>query len=142
MTRKKTTPDTPQQAAQQVWLAGLEALSQAQQQGSKMFDALVQEGLAMQRRAQDSPSPNLAEVGSRVQKMGQDLGKEISQRASAPWEKLEGLFEDRVARAIERLGYPGADEVQALRDRVAALEAALGVAGGKPAARAATRKTT
>lgn len=125
MTRKKSPPETPQDAAQQVWLAGLEALSQAQAQGSRMFESLVQEGLAMQRRAEDATGLRFAEVGSRVQQMGQELGKEFTERAAAPWEKIEGLFEERVARALERMAYPSATEVQALRERVAALEKAL-----------------
>lgn len=136
MTQKKPQPETAQQAAQQVWLAGLEALTRAQQQGGRMFEALVQEGLAMQKRAQAATGSPLGDVGQRVQQMGQDLGKEFTQRASAPWEKLEGLFEERVARAVERLGYPPAGEIQALRERVAALEDALKTAQGHAPAQA------
>ena len=134
MTRKKSPPESPQDAAQQVWMAGLEALSQAQAQGGRMFESLVQEGLAMQRRAEDATGLRFGEVGSRMQQMGQELGKEFTGRAAAPWEKIEGLFEDRVARALERMGYPSAAEVQALRERVAALERALKVAKSRDGA--------
>ena len=43
-------------------------------------------------------------------------------------DRLEHLFEDRVARALKSLGLPTAQEVADLQDRVAALEAALKVA--------------
>lgn len=109
------------ETAQQIWLAGLAAFNKAQQEGGKVFDALVQEGLAMQRKAQSTTEAKLNEAGQKVSSMAQEL----SQRASGQWNQLEGLFEERVARALPRLGIPSAQEVQALEARVAALEAQL-----------------
>jgi poly(hydroxyalkanoate) granule-associated protein len=131
---KKDLPFSPSsvqasaQAAQRAWQTGLDALQQAQQQGSKMFDALVQEGLTMQQRAQTAAQGHLKEAGAKAQQ----LGKDLSQQAEAKWDKLEGLFEERVSLALQRLGVPTAKEVEALRDRIAALEDQL--AQAKPAA--------
>jgi polyhydroxyalkanoate synthesis regulator phasin len=41
------------------------------------------------------------------------------------WGKLEQVFEERVARALGRIGTPAASEVEALRRRVDELEAQL-----------------
>ena len=37
-------------SAQQIWLAGLGAFSKAQEEGGKVFDTLVKEGLTIQRK--------------------------------------------------------------------------------------------
>ena len=129
--RDSTIPGA--ESAQQIWLAGLGAFTKAQQEGSKVFDALVQEGLAMQRKAQSTAETKLSEAGQKMSSMAQEL----SQRAGGQWDKLEGLFEERVARALLRLGIPSAEEVQALRERVATLEAQL---RGAPARKAASAK--
>ena len=121
-------------SAQQIWLAGLAAFNKAQQEGGKVFDTLVQEGLAMQRKAQSTAETKLGEASQKVSSMAQEIG----QRASGQWGQLEGLFEERVARALQRLGIPSAEEVQALRERVAALEAQL--RGGAPARKAPPAK--
>jgi len=60
------------------------------------------------------------------------------------WDKLGGIFEDRVARALASMGMPSASEVAQLKARVEALEAALaalqGAAPASQAPRAAARR--
>jgi len=55
-------------------------------------------------------------------------------------DRLEHLFEDRVARALKSLGLPTAHEVADLQERVAALEAALGQKVAPATAKAPPRK--
>lgn len=111
-------PDAIKDSAHEIWLAGLAAFSKAQQEGGKVFEALVQEGLAIQRRTQSAAEEKMAEA---TQKMN-SFANEFSNRATGQLDKLEGIFEDRVARALKGLGVPTAKEVQALADRLAALE--------------------
>lgn len=128
-------PDAIKDSAHEIWLAGLAAFSKAQQEGGKVFEALVQEGLAVQRRTQSAAEEKMAEA---TQKMN-SFANEFSSRASGQLDKLEGIFEDRVARALKGLGVPTAKEVQSLAERVAALEKAG--ATRKPTAKTApTRK--
>ena len=47
-------PRMARESAQQVWLAGLGAFAKAQQEGGKVFEALVREGQALQRKTQDA----------------------------------------------------------------------------------------
>jgi hypothetical protein len=54
-------------------------------------------------------------------------------------DRLEHLFEDRVARALQSLGLPTAKEVADLQARVTQLEAALAVASKTKTA--ASKKT-
>ena len=129
--------DPVRDSAQQIWLAGLGAFTKAQQEGGKVFDALVQEGLAMQRKAQTTAEARLNEASQKVS----HLAQELSQRATGQWNQLEGLFEERVARALQRLGIPSAEEVQALQARVTELEAQLKARAARPGAKAAAKKT-
>ena len=101
---------TVKDSAQQIWLAGLGAFAKAQQEGSKVFEALVKEGEALQ---------------SKTRKVAEDKVVEISGKASGTWDKLEQVFEDRVARALHSLGVPTRQDVQTLTKRVAELTDAV-----------------
>jgi poly(hydroxyalkanoate) granule-associated protein len=130
-------PDNIKDSAQQIWLAGLGAFTKAQEEGSKVFDALVKEGAEMQRKTQLAAEEKLAEATHKVTSMA----SELSTRATGQWDKLETIFEDRVAKAMQRLGVHSAKEVHALAERVEELSKAIEKLSAKPAARAATRKS-
>ena len=93
-------------SANQIWLAGLGAFAKAQAEGGKVFDALVQEGEAMQNRARKTAEDTLSDVKS---------------KATGTWDKLEQVFEDRVARALHSLSVPTRKDVDTLAKRVAEL---------------------
>jgi poly(hydroxyalkanoate) granule-associated protein len=107
--------------AQHVWLAGLGAMAKAQEQGTKAIEALVNEGLAFQRKSQAQAQQRLQEATERLSHMASDFGQQATGRV----DKLEHLFEDRVAKALHRLGMPSLLDIQMLTDRVALLEAQL-----------------
>jgi poly(hydroxyalkanoate) granule-associated protein len=120
---KDTPPlaDNIKDSAQQIWLAGLGAFTKAQEEGSKVFDALVKEGMTMQRKTQAATEEKLAEA---TQKMTH-MASEISAKATGQWGKLESIFEERVAKALGQLGVPTAQQVQDLTARVEALSQEL-----------------
>ncbi len=126
----KASPSDPvSDSAHEIWLAGLGAFTKAQQEGSKMFDALVQEGLSMQRKAQARAEEKLAEASQKVSSLAQEIGS----RATGQWDKLEGLFEERVARALQRLGMPSVWDVQDIASRLDAIEKKLGAGASRKA---------
>jgi poly(hydroxyalkanoate) granule-associated protein len=127
----KSQPDSQTPPAQHVWLAGLGAMAKAQEQGSKAIEALVNDGLAFQRKSQAEAQQRLHEATERLSHMASDFGQQTSGRV----DKLEHLFEDRVAKALHRLGMPTLLDIQILNDRIAQLEAQLAALSG-----AATRK--
>ena len=51
---KRQLARTIRDSAQQIWLAGLGAFGKAQEEGGKVFEALVKEGAAPARRASAS----------------------------------------------------------------------------------------
>ena len=56
------------------------------------------------------------------------------ERAADTWDKLEKVFEDRVQRALVKLGVPGRDDLNALTERVERLTAELRKANATPGA--------
>ena len=121
--KTKASPQSDSQTppAQHVWLAGLGAIAKAQEQGSKAIEALVNDGLAFQRKSQAEAQQRLQEATERLSHMASDFGQQASGRV----DKLEHLFEDRVAKALHRLGMPTLLDLEMLSDRVAQLEAQL-----------------
>ncbi len=104
-------------SAQQIWLAGLGAFAKAQEEGGKAFESLVKEGLSIQRKTQAVAEERISEATNRVTHMATD----ISSKAAGQWDKLENIFEERVAKALNKLGVPSARDVEALIERIDAL---------------------
>ncbi len=121
-------PDLSALSSHQIWLAGLGAMAQAQAQGSKAIESLVNDGLAFQRKSQEEARQRFEEATERFANMAQGLGQQTAGRI----DKLEHVFEERVARALHRLGMPTLQDIADLQARVADLEAQLAKAG-KPA---------
>jgi poly(hydroxyalkanoate) granule-associated protein len=131
-------------SAQQIWQAGLGAFTRAQAEGSKAFEALVKEGVSMQRKTQAAAEGKITEATTKMSTMATD----ISTKASGQWDKLENIFEERVAKALNKLGVPSAKDVAALISRIDELNKAVqklspkssGAATSKPAAKPAAKK--
>lgn len=151
-----------QNYAQEIWLAGLGAFALAQDEGkqllkqgsaqlegtsrkvlgegSKLFNRLVSEGERVHGQSRKAASAAYKEVRGDVE---QTVGK-VRSTAQSNWDKLEQVFEQRVAKALGRLGVPTAQDVRALTDhvselnrRVSALAASKGTA---TAAKTASKK--
>jgi poly(hydroxyalkanoate) granule-associated protein len=129
---------TVKESAQQIWLAGLGAFSKAQEEGGKVFEALVKEGVTLQKRTQVAAEEKLAEATTRMTSMATDL----SSRASGRWDKLETIFEDRVSRAMKKLGVPTARDIEQLARRVEELQRTVAALQGDGSARRPAVKRT
>lgn len=109
------------ESAQQIWLAGLGAFSKAQEEGSRVFETLVKEGLSIQRKTQAAAEEGISETSARMASMA-SMASEFQSKAGNQWGKLENIFEERVAKAMEKLGVPSAKTVESLRARIEQLE--------------------
>jgi len=108
-------------SAQQIWLAGMGAFAKAQAEGGKVFEALVKEGVSLQRKTQAVAEEKLGDVTGKVSSMA----SEVTSKAGASWDKLENIFEERTAKALGKLGVPTAKDVAELTRRVEELSAAV-----------------
>lgn len=105
-------------SAQQIWLAGLGAFAKAQEEGTKVFDTLVKQGMAIQRKTQAVAEDKITEATSRISGVASD----IQSKAGSRWDSLENIFEERVAKALGKLGVPLAQDVATLAERVDRLD--------------------
>jgi len=137
------------ESAREIWLAGLGAFSVAQaeggkliEQGNKLFEKLVSEGGKLEKK-----SRNLAETAVGDLKGGvESKVSAVRQQAVDNWDKLENIFEERVAGVLSRLGAPTAEDVkqlsarvQTLSDKVAALSKSTTAKVAKPRKAAAKK---
>jgi poly(hydroxyalkanoate) granule-associated protein len=128
--------NTVKESAQQIWLAGMGAFAKAQAGGEKVFETLVREGVSLQRKTHAAAEEKITEVTSRMSGMAGGL----SGKANQHWDKLESIFEERVAKALNRLGVPSAKDIEALMARIDTLSANVAKLSGKPAPKAAAKK--
>lgn len=125
------------ESAQQIWLAGVGAFGRAQEEGTRLFEALVKEGMNMEKTTRDLASHKVGKVRDAVE----DRVEQARERATDTWDRLEKVFEERVQRALTRLGVPGREELIALSERVDKLTAELRKQAGAKAG-GATDKTS
>jgi len=121
--------DSLRGSARQIWLAGLGALARAQQEGGKLFETLVREGASLQREFKPDAQERMARARERM--------ADVSAKAS---DRIERMFDERVAKALERLDVPLAGELDALRTRVDELERVLVSLAAKPVTRRRPRR--
>jgi len=104
--------DQMKESAQQIWLAGLGAFAKNQEEGKKVFEKLVDEGMSLQKKTADALHTKVSEATDKITAMASS----ISHQTPAQWAPLEELFQSRVASK---------EEFQALKTRVAELEKLL-----------------
>jgi poly(hydroxyalkanoate) granule-associated protein len=125
------------ESAQQIWMAGVGAFNRAQGEGSKLFEALVSEGMNIEKHTRKIATVRVDAVRDAVE----DRVAGAKARATDSWDRLEKVFEERVQRALNKLGIPGREEVTGLNARIDALTAQLRNGGGKkPSAKKAAAK--
>ncbi len=125
-------------SAQQIWQAGLGAFSRAQAEGTKAFEALVKEGMTLQRKTQSAAEEKLSEATHKMS----DMANGISVKASGQWDKLESIFEERVAKALNKLGVPSSKDVSALIERIEELNKSVQKLSAKGTVARPTAKPT
>ncbi|HKW83552.1 MAG TPA: phasin family protein [Burkholderiaceae bacterium] len=127
-------------SAQQIWLAGMGAFSRAQAEGTKVFETLVKEGASLQKKTQSDVEEKIGAVTGKMSSMASD----VQAKAGQHWDKLESIFEERTAKALNKLGVPSAKDVDALVARIDELSAKVAklsksapakTAAAKPAAK-------
>jgi peptidase E len=80
----------------------------------------------MQRQAQQTAEQKIADASEKMSAMAQQLAKGQVPKAmhtpTAPWDSLEGLFDQRVAQALQRLGCVDPTRMAQLEQRIEELE--------------------
>src|SRR5438874_3801507 len=128
-------------SSHKIWLAGLGAFAKAQEGGAKVFETLVQQGESLEAKTRASA----AGTADAARDAAKTKAKEMQAMAGGTWDKLEQVFENRVARALGRLGVYSSEDVKRLTERVDALSEAvnalLKAQSGKRPRRVASART-
>ena len=130
MSDKKDIPADIKDSAHKIWLAGLGALSAAEEEGSKLFKNLVERGEGFESRGR----VRYGDVKNTVE----NAAEQAKDRVETTWDKVEGRMDEAVSAALGRLGVPSRDEIATLTQRVEELTAV--VEKLKPAKKAPAKK--
>ena len=106
-------------SSHQIWLAGLGAFSARDRKAARCSRTLVKQGEELEQRTKQ------AAADTRPPRAARQRRRRWSRWRGGTWDKLEQVFEDRVARALGKLGVYTQNDVQRLAERVEALSAAV-----------------
>jgi poly(hydroxyalkanoate) granule-associated protein len=115
-------------SAHKVWLAGLGALSMAEEESGKLFKNLIKRGEDVEKRGKDHVDRAMETVGG------------VKTVAESYWETFERMVDDKVTAVIHRLGVPTKDEIEDLTKKVEDLTQSIDKLRSKEAKPAAKGK--
>jgi poly(hydroxyalkanoate) granule-associated protein len=115
------------ESASQIWLAGLGAYAKAEAEGSKLFDALVQDGERIESKTRSYLDKGLSSAKEKVD--------DLRAKATGSWSKVERAFDERVHSALSRLNIPSQEDVDSVLSRIDDLTAEVERLAGLVAAR-------
>ena len=105
------------ESANHIWLAGLGAYAKTQEEGEKLFQSLIKEGEKFEKQARKTAETRFEEAKGKV--------IEFRGKASEQFDRLEDLFQERVAQVLNRMGIPTQEDIQELSKRVEALNESI-----------------
>jgi len=94
------------QRAQELWWAGLGVVSVAGDAGSKVFDALVEEGKSWEQAQRERREQTAKRV------------EELTDEGTQAVEAVEARVREEVNEALHRIGVPHRDDIDELRNQV------------------------
>lgn len=116
------------------------AVGKAQDEAGKLVDSLVKEGGKIRDQTLKLAEEAAGEVRERVDE-ARGVVESVKARATDTLDNLEQLFEERVARALKRLGVPTRDDLQGIAKRLQDLNGLLQtLTAERPAAGEPTRR--
>lgn len=126
--KKKSVGLVPQakESARNVWLAGVGAMSLAEEEGGRLFERLVKMGAAYEAKNRKRLDAMIANVKDMREDVGEAFGKAVAPVNHA------------MEKAMHRLGVPTRKEISTLTKRVEELTRAVDRSRGR--ARAAARR--
>lgn len=87
------------ESAYKIWLAGLGALSAAEEEGERLFKRLVEKGEEMESK-------------------GKNRMEDAQAAVSETLKDVEKSFDERLTGALQRIGVPSREEIRTLTRRV------------------------
>ena len=123
-------------SANKIWLAGLGALSVAEEEGSKLFKNLVKKGEGFEKRSKKQ----ISKVQTKVQNVVEDQVETVVDKADSTFGKIGRGFDAKVADTLNKLGVPSRMEIQKLTRRIEQLTQKVDSLAKRPAVKMSTSK--
>lgn len=136
---KKNWQGDVRESAHKIWLAGLGALAVAEEEGSKLFKTLVEQGERFEAEGKQKlkeAKKDAEQASARAKQAAEETAERARRAAEGAWEQIGGAFDDKLAKALHRIGVPTREEINALSRRIEeltrAVERARAKQGSKP----------
>ena len=109
--------DTEKQAPESVADQIRSVVDKAQEKAGEVMDSLVKEGEKLRDQTRKLAEEKVGEMKERVEEV-REMVEGAKTKAVDTLDNLEQLFEERVARALKRLGVPTRDDLQSIAKRL------------------------
>lgn len=113
----KATAKDVQDSANQIWLAGLGAFSNAQEESEKVFESLVKQGEVFENKTSKNVRKQLQLAESQIESLRLKANDSLS--------KVELALEDHIQKVLKRLGVPTREDIERLHLEIEELRAAM-----------------
>ncbi|RAU46502.1 MULTISPECIES: phasin family protein [unclassified Pseudomonas] len=114
--------------ARKIWLAGLGAYVKAGQEGAGYVKELIKTGEQTEKKARRVIDEKVEAANSELESVKGDVKGEVSKakgRVETQLDKIESVFDRRVASALNRIGIPSKHDVETLSAKLDELTALL-----------------
>jgi poly(hydroxyalkanoate) granule-associated protein len=111
----KKLQDDLKDSAHRIWLAGLGALAAAEQEGTKVFNRLVDRGRDVESKGKFDIKDQVEQAKAKVEEAKVKVGDTV--------DSWSGKLDEAVTSTLHRLGVPTREEIRTLTLRVEELNA-------------------
>lgn len=114
--------------ARKVWLAGLGAYAKAGAESAEYFKELVKAGEGVEKQGKKLVSEQVEAANSQIETQLSGVKSSVAEvkgKVEVQLDKIEKAFDTRVASALNRLGIPSKQDVEALSAKLDELNALL-----------------
>ena len=120
---KKQTPKDVAAQLEQAFLAGLGALAKSQEAGGEAFKNLIKQGKSFRKEATAKTESLIGDVQDAIREMSSDAQSRATglldqMRETPQLEKMQDVFDARVAQALERIGVASKQSIDDLNDKL------------------------
>ncbi|MGZ9741942.1 phasin family protein [Pseudomonas azerbaijanorientalis] len=110
--------------ARKIWLAGLGAYAKVGQEGSEYFQELIKAGQVVEKKGKKVVAEKLEAANAEIDEVKSEVST-FKGRVEVQLDKVEKVFDTRVASALNRIGIPSKHDVETLSAKLDELTALL-----------------
>ncbi|MCO6059704.1 phasin family protein [Pseudomonas sp. MOB-449] len=110
--------------ARKIWLAGLGAYAKAGAEGVDYFKELVKAGEGVEKQGKKLVDEQVEAANSQFDSVKNSVTG-VKEKVEVQFDKIEKAFDNRVASALNRMGIPSRQDVEALSAKLDELSALL-----------------